>query len=613
MGMQIKLTFYTYYKNNNSYILADTKHFNIDDTANENLGDNVAIFQEYNKISVRFESDDNKSVLEIDNSIYENPLILKPGDDIVTISEAEDHDNMLTPGYYGISILTSKKRYKGLYFIKSKSISWDGIINLRRYLETIMSELSQNLYIQRMVGQKNIYGDENYSLNKMYTYINNNIDNVINSIDSIIKNPLTDIQKKYREQYYSKRLDLKGQRWLYTKGISKNNNVYMPEIVLEKHSFLNSDIIENCYIKKIIQVILDKILFIESYYKLIYSNTQNKVTQKEFLYKKETNEYNISKDDRVVGTEYKKQKYSEISFLKNDILKLQDRLKFTEIVLENLQKIKSILLYYINETWLEQISALKQLEKVSQKLLRDNRYYIVYDFYLNILDLEKNDAKNRKPYFPSKKTSKLFEYYSVSMLVNILREDDFLWDSGWLADGLDDELFNGEIPTNVPLIFIKDNLRVELIYEKEVETNITVIKNNTSDFVRMNGRHYKPDVILSLFDNDTNRLLTSIVIEVKCCMSKNLQSKNGPSKVIEQVRDYYNFGYYDINKSGRNKTLRGIIDKIIIIYPKQNNIIEYEYDDINISFIQVEANESKDISTHYGYTELKKEIDSYFC
>ncbi|MEA4826504.1 MAG: hypothetical protein VB130_07710, partial [Clostridium sp.] len=523
--MQTKITFYVFY---GSEILTNMKCLIIDDSTKEDLGDTVATFDEYSKIAVKFESDDTNAILEIDSSISEYPLQLRSSDEVITISEAEDHDSMLTPGYYGINVITTSKTYRGLYFVNSKSVTWEGLINLRKYLETIMTGLSQNLYIQRMAGQKNIYGDEDYSLNKMYFYISNNIENVINSVGSIIKNPLTDIKKGYREQYYVRKQDIKSQRWLCTKGLSKNKNIYTPDIVLEKHSFLNTDILENCYIKQILEKTLEMVLFIENRYEIIQANSTAIINNKIEIYKDNELSYNVLKNDRVVSGEHKEGKRRELKFLQDDINKLQEHTVFITDMLTNLKKIKNMLLIYVNETWLNEITYTGTVLRPSQKLLRDNRYYQVYDFYLNILAIEKNDTQNRKPYFPSKKTSKLFEYYSVSLIINILKSEGFEWQSGWLADNMDEELFNGEIATNKPIILIKDNLRAELFYEKEVEANTTVIDKNISDFVRMNGRHYKPDIMLSLFDNETGDLISSIVVEVKCCMSRNLQSKNGP-------------------------------------------------------------------------------------
>lgn len=602
--MQTKLTFHIHYKNG----VIKPIPFCIDENMKENLGDNIAIIDEYDKISVAFESNDENAILEIDSSISEIPLQLKPSDDLKVLSEAENHDSMLTPGYYGVKVITSNKTYSGLYFINSKAIEWQGLVNLRRYLENIMSGLSQNLYIQRMIGQKNVYGDENYSLNKMYAYINNNIGNVINSMENIIQSPLTDIKKEYREQLYTKNQDIKSQRWLCTKGLNKNRNVYTPDVVFEKHCFPSKDIFENSYVKEILKKILDKVLLVESSYQEIYANSIKTIKDKSELYRRNQLNYERTINDWVLGSQYKNEEKRKLTYLQQDIDIIQEHVVYMDDILMNLKKIKSILLYCTHETWLNDISNYTKGLIVTRKIFKDNRYYQIYDFYANILALEKNEPHSRKPYFPSKKTSKLFEYYSISMILNIFKDNGFEWRTGWLADNMDDELFNGEIPTNKPMILVKDDLRVEITYEKEVKTS--VVNENISDFTRMSGNHYKPDIILALFNNESNKLLKAMVIEVKCCLGRNLQSNNGPSKVIEQVRNYYNFCYYDKNKKSKSKTNRDVINEIIIIYPKQDSIAEYVYDDMNISFIQIEANDAHDVSKHYGYEKLKAEIDN---
>jgi len=610
--MQTKLTFCAYTVNNGIIIkICEKEPIIIDKHSNEKLQDDTLVFFEYDKIVVKFESDDDNALLEIDSSISEEPLQIRPSyDEEVILTESGDHESMLTPGYYGIKVVTSSKTYDGLYLIKSKSVDWDGIIHLRRYLETVMSGLSQNLYIQRMVGQKNAYGDENYSLSKMYSYIKNNIEIVINSIDSIIKNPLADMKKEYKEQYYSKKSDIKSQRWLCTKGLNKNKNIHLPDIVYEKRSFLNKDIAENCYIKQILQKILDYIISIESSYQIISNDLSKKIKMKYENYNSEKIILEKVKADRIVSSEYKYNKTKELEFLKNDIEKLVERSIFINETLLSLSKIKFILLQYINETWLNEIYNLHKKFKVSQKMLKDNRYNQIYDFYLNLFAIEQNEPKTRKPYFPSKNSPKLFEYYAVVLVLNVLIDSGFIWEKGWLADNIDEEFFNGEIPTDKPFIFISSDsmYRIEVIYEKVVQSNTTVMDRNISDFVRMNATHYKPDIMISIFDNNTGELLKTIVVEVKCCKSSNLQTKNGPSRAIEQVKNYYNFGYYDKDMLGRKKTKRAVVEEIIILYPKQEKIIQYQYDDLPLCFIQVEATESNDITEHYGYAELKKEL-----
>lgn len=585
------------------------KEIIIDENTNCDLGENVAEFNEYNKIMVSFESSDKNAVLEIDSSKSETPLIISEGEQDIIISEAAFHESMLTPGYYGIKVITSVKSYSGLYLINPTSIEWEGLINLRKYLESVTKGLSQNLYIQRMSGQKNIYGDNESSLNKLYLYINNNIEMIINSINNLIKKPIVDIKKVYREQHYSSRPDMKSQKWLSTNGTNKNRNPYATETTFEKHSTYDVDILENKWVKRIIDKIIEIICFMENKYMIINDEFLFKVTEKQRLLEENRKNYYLMANERNISKDYKYQKEHEIKYLERGINELISKYDFIEDTLANLKKIKSIILHYVNETWLKEISNSEKQLRVSHKLLRDNRYLQLYDYYCNIIAIEDNDTSNRKPYFPSKSTPKLFEYYSLVSVINIIKDNNFKWSKGWIGDNTLEDVFNGEIPTNEPLIFLKDKQRCEISYENEIPLDIDIMNRNICSFMRMNARHYKPDILIALFDNETNTLIKAIVIEVKCRISKNIYNKKGPTQAIEQAKDYYNFGYYDNKKRDKYKTRRGVIDEIIIIYPKQDNEIIYQYNDINISFIQVEATNSADISEHYGYDKLRREIE----
>lgn len=606
--MLTKITFYAY--NQDDISIGRPQCIIIDDNTKEQLGDEVATFNEYHKIVAEFESTDSNAILEIDSSISETPLQIKPGSPCILISSAKDQDSMLTPGYYGFQVVTSTKLYEGLFLIKPTSVSWNGLINIRNYLEKVMNGLSHNLYIQKMAGQKNIYGDNDYSINKLYFYINNNIDTVSANIENIIKNPMTDIKKDYREQHYSTCSSMKSQKWLCTKGINKNKNIYAPDTTYEKHAELNRDVLENQWIKKILTKTIEIICSAENKYQIILNDILRKTKEKDKAYTNKYQDYQIIKYNLNISKEHKYILCKELEYLQHEINKLKANCSFVEDIVNNLKKIKSLLLHFLYETWFNEITDDIKKPKVSYKLLKDKRYYSLYDFYFNILSIENNDTLQRKPYFPSKKTSQLFEYYVLAAVIQILVDENFIWESGWLAENKSEEIYNGEIPTNKPMIFIKDKYRCELWYEKKIETSTVVSSKNINDFVRMNARHYKPDLLLSIFDNTTDTLLISLVIEVKCRYSKNLHSNYGPTSVIEQARDYFSFGYYSKNAPGINKTRRAVIDEVIIVYPKQNQIIETNYPDITLSFIQMEALDIEDISKHYGYDKLKQKIDN---
>jgi hypothetical protein len=608
MGTQTKISFQSYgYSQGN---LTKSKYLKIDSDNVNILNCEELIFNEYNSLKVVFESEDENALLEIYNDTEDGSKILKPGE-TDWISQGNTNEEMITPGYYSFNVLLSNISCKGIFFIKPNTVEWDGLINLRNYLETMARGLSKNLYNQRTSKENDDYGDITAPAFKMYYYIINNYENFIRYVQDIVKRPLTGIKKEYREQNYSLRQDIKSQRWLSGKGAAKNRNVLAPEITYEVHSVLMYDNLENKYIKKILIHITEIIFELEKRYLNIHTKLNEEVLkQREELLDKKTSILNIE-NIRSVSKGYKYREKKSIEVFQINLGKTEDKLQFIKEVLNELQKIKSLITHYTNETWLKDIGVPTRTTKLPLNLLKEGRYGNVYNFYKELMALEDNDQPSESIFFPDKATYKLFEFYIVSLTINILMDLGFIWTKGWLADNKDGELYNGEIPKNSPLTFInsKSNLKCELVYEKDVEDNNVVMNGNGKDFIRMGSTHYKPDMIVAFYRLDTDKIITSCIVEAKCCKAAYLYNKKGPTSAIEQVKSYYGFAYYDKSLEKRKRVNRFIVEKTIIVYPKQDKSIEYEYDDMDLKFIQLEAADSEDLNHHFGYNTLKEELN----
>lgn len=609
MDMLIKLHFIcsnsqTHYHKEFDYI--------IDENSNENLGIIDFIFNEYNKLEISFESTDVNTIIEVDNENNDETIKIHAGSNSHILCEDGDYEMMLSPGYYSIKIVTSIKTYYALYFITPTSFTWQNIIDLKDYIDHFVEGLSQNLYIQRNLGQRNIINDKDNFLYEIYNHIKKYKDLTFSNIESIIKNPILDIKKEYKENNHSVKPDSKSQRWLNNKGMSKNQSIYIPNIVYEKHTLLTNDVIENKWVKKIISKIVQVLCDLEYRFGKISSQRQLRLDSQEKLFSELQTEIRRFLNDKTVGEEHKYNITKQKDLLHKELEKLNNKNEVITEIIVTLNKTKTNYLHFFYETWLDDISNFKILSKPTNKIFRDYRYLQLYEFYQKILSIEISDLNSRTLSFPSKKTSKLFEYYALLMVINIIRGIGYTWESGWLGDSNEPEMFNGEIPSDEKMIFIKENLRCEIVYEKKIQPDTIITRNGISDFVRINISHYEPDIIVSLFDNQTNKILKSFIVEVKCRKKRNMLSRNGPTSVIEQVKDYYQIGYYDKFATGRNKTKQAVIKRVIVVYPMQDEIAQYTEDDFYIPFVQLCPDASLDLSTHIGYLELKEEIDNFF-
>lgn len=566
---------------------------------------------EYNGLSVKFSSCNPNDVLKIDSCLSDTPIKVKPGEE-VQLTSCGSNDLMFTPGFYGYSIESSLKTYKGVFFIKPSSIEWDNLINLTGYLENIFSGLSKNLYIQRMLGQDDTFTESNIPLIEIYNHIYKNRNILTNCINSIIQNPITNITKEYREQFNSTKLDGKSERWLFKKGYNKNQNWYVPEITLGKHSILSYDCVENMYVKKILSETIKIIEKLEVKYRQVYAQIIEKQSIKKFLLNESQKKLDtVLSKDYSIGKRYKGERKNQIISLSNEIPKLDKKICFFKNILDNLIKIKSTLIYFIHESWMKDLTNYYKVNRVSYGVLRDRRYYQLYNFYQTLLSLESNNKPSTKLNFSNKPTYKLFEYYSVVISIQSLLDLGFIWENGWLANNNEICSLNGEIPIEEPMIFINQekNFKAIMYYDKKIKMDTDVFADGKNDFGRGGSPNDNPDISIAFFDLKTEFFLKAFIIEVKCRKSKNLVSKNGPSEVMEQINSYFYLNFYDFKVENEDDACKiGKIDRVIALYPRQNNPVPIKKFGNKIKFIQIEASESPNISEHYGYNNLKNEF-----
>ncbi|MFD3156733.1 hypothetical protein ACFIJ5_07725 [Haloimpatiens sp. FM7330] len=249
------------------------------------------------------------------------------------------------------------------------------------------------------------------------------------------------------------------------------------------------------------------------------------------------------------------------------------------------------------------LSDTNKVNKPSLKLLKDKRCAQLYKIYKDLIDIKKEDNKNKDKFrtsFPNKQTSKLFEYYTFVLIIKILNSNGYDWTRGWLADEDDCKLKDGDLPSETVLKFEKEDCYCELVYDMEIARDF----KNKSQFISMSLRHNRPDIRLALFSKEDNKLKGSVIIEVKCRKKPYITNKKG--EVMEQLSDYYNlcYSYYDGEKNLAPE--RGVIKNIIVTCPKQDDsYVKKTFGYNNFTLIQLEA---KDNGVIYGYNELEEEI-----
>ncbi|MEJ8554845.1 hypothetical protein [Tepidibacter sp. Z1-5] len=596
------------YKNNKLYgdyhkIINEKKY------PTSSLGESFISFYEYEKVEIKFNSNNLDDILELE--CYYDEEVLKYGEEVLfklkpgdckTLSLGGDNDDMLVPGHYFIGIKTNGVRYEGTYtVIPSAVIKWKSLMGMRQYLESILKGLSYNMYLERKGYSREAILDNKTILEK-YKYIEEESFNILECIDMIIKKPIINIEKEYGLKKYQKKNDCKSQRWMAKKG-SKYNNIYSPSLFYEKHIDSSYNVYENIMLKSIIEYIYSIILEVKNEYHKnleILINKENEENNKYSILKK--NYDSISKNNKNMIKRRREIK-RDIDIMESEIenyIKKEDTIK---LYIERINKFKNELNYYMNETWLKDIKIKHCDNKPSVRMLKNKNYGSIYKIYMNLLSstTEGNEEKS----FPHKKTSKLFEIYNYLLIKDIIEDLGFKWIDGWIKAKDVMSSLNYDLESGETIIFKKDNYNLELSYDKFLNRGNNLIDKDISQIVSSTYDNRRPDILMSLYDGF--RFLGSMIIEVKYRKKSNIYHKKIETDVIYQLKGYRGLEYYDGNKK-RLSDVRPI-KKIITVYPGQDDERKFTYDMYGFTFLQImpcENNEKPE-----GYIELKEEVEEF--
>lgn len=595
-----------YYFNDGKMILSTTNNniYDLKDYKDKFLGNEVFVFNEYDIVELEFFSDNIQDELHIECYCEENEGIkkLKSGDKVF-ISTGGDEE--LVPGRYDVSLIRGNNKYYGFYFKKSSNTTWDSLIYMRNYIENYVRGLSYDIYSQRNNKSNYIPNVDEIFINK-YVYLDKKKYVLISSLDSIIKNPITSIEKTYSYTHESKRPTNKSQRWINKKGYKFNQNIYQPDIFYEKKSIECKNINENRFLKNLIQEIYNIILKILNEFKIEYECVNKRIDEYQIRAKK-----SIARKQKANSEKYisKRTIYSineDLNISKNELDKYTLELNQIKEYIDNISKIKNSLSFYLNESWLLNIESDLNYT-VSSKIIKNKYYNEVYEIYKNLSGCNK-DGQN-KISFPHKKTSKLFEIYNFLLIKDIFEDIGFIWTGGWLKEKNNILSFNGDLKSEDYIVLEYKNYKVKIIYDKIIQRSkdLTSEGNTESQIsAKQKLKNIRPDIIIEFYKEDD--FLEAIIVEVKYRKLKYIHNDIENTEVDEQLESYRELEYYDSNlKAIRSRVMP--IAKVIAIYPKQkgaHKIVNNTYS--NILFLPIMICQEDDAYVHYGYENLKNEI-----
>lgn len=496
------------------------------------------------------------------------------------------------PGYFNITIVSSSgEKGEFLFFVKPKNTDLKSILEIRKYVNDFYFGLSNDFKRKAKTNGKELVSNHVPNITEKYFFLVDKFSKILNIFERYVRNGKDRLVKEKKVSSKITKVSNSSVKWLSTKGMSKNFNIYSPDKILEKKVIASINTSDNRIMKSELlfwkMELSEVIQSVDSY----LSNVRKQIIEKnDYIIKLEDTVKN-QENNKFINEQVKKRDIKRLEQYKND--KNEDEILYERYDLNNikLKKYYQIVDHLIYDTWFINIVPDKVVgsyisdQQVRQEILLKNEY----------LGSSVNRTNNTLG-FGEKCTPKLFETYIYVLLINMLSENGYKLVS-----------HNSKKDNLVPVLSNQGNVILydgekycEILYDYELKKSND--NNLDNEFVTINSIHNRPDFIVSFYKSK-EKIEKAIVVEVKWRPNSAVFNEDGDTSVVTNLKDYFSLGYHVT--SVKPKTNRGVIDKALVVYPDLNERV------INIQdeeLIAIGLKPSADIINTEGYRRLSEYI-----
>ena len=510
-------------------------------------------FPEYGHCQIELISDEPNAHLEVEYMNEEGMIFLPPSTPFL-LSANEHQEEGYVPGSFKLRYKSDEQDIQMFFEVAPQTFSSQTLTLMTELLEQEAPGVTKNWFsrssMEITVQQRSVLDS--------YHYLVNHFDEIINSLNRIMKRPIEDLDQEYQLTKVSKKPTAKSKRWS-----AKNANqqgTQTQQRFLEKRKFINYDVPENRAIKQMIFKISSLILQLNRQY-----SQHGKSLTSQLLEAEQTLEELIQRKDSLSDLfNFKKTRGGldrEISFKKDEIKNLKRKLEIHQRYVNQIQGMNGRLIAMLNEGWMANIQASFN-GKISRRFLRHPSYSFIYEVY-RTLTSSQSKSENLQG-FPTYQTSKLFEFYNFFLMIHLLEEQGFRWVSGWQKSNRSSSYQVCTINEGDEVWFENSNQqRVRLSYDRFLKKSSDAKREGKEQLVSVNSNSRRPDLLLELFDHD--QFQRGMVIEVKYRKLKSLYQEDYETDVMKQLLDYRALNYYDPQQ--RPALIQQAIDTVLTIYP----------------------------------------------
>src|SRR5690625_566996 len=576
--------------------------------------------KEFENIKVELKSEDNDAFVKIQLDADKNPTTIFANSGEIELLEGGNTESMLVPDYYLFEIRSSTQNYSAFFKITSQHFPSEELLNLKEYLNKLIRGLIYDLN-QKKYGLSPEEGLTIGSLIQFYDKINRERSQILNILKSVIDDPIENISNEYQIRPYTRNPDLKSIRWQISKGETKGGTADKPLVYNEKQTILSRENLENQWIKYILQELLE----------VFRSVNQSLNVEKNHITERQESLLLRKKENKAKRNRFKRNRYAyrnQLRRLKREIKRQREerkeidkRLKSVTDRIRTIKWWKTSLILIKEDYWLQNIKE-ERPKRIPKSLLRDWRYKKIYDYYRKLYKIKKKDTTLDTYSDMQRRTWELYEYYTVGLVVDILQELGYDWESGWLADY--DDLYLSSGPGGLPqdtLMYFKSkegDHYIELAYDYRMEQSYNK-KIEKGQYFHLRQR--RPDIRLTILDSSKSiysrvdsTIKPGLIIEVKYRNHGNILGRKYSTDVKEQLIDFLDLRYYDPKLFDEKLGPEEPIKQVIVVYPKQNRGKAFERDreyGNRIVYLQLSPSNQDDADSPFGYKRLKEKIEIF--
>ena len=353
-----------------------------------------------------------------------------------------------------------------------------------------------------------------------------------------------------------------------------------PAIFVNMNRKINYDVFENQVLKNSVLGYLKDMKSQDARLKKGIAYLKKEIQQKNDLLEKKREEYHQIKYNYAIDVGWKKKKETEISLLEKEVQKLKTKMMNLIGLSRELAHVQSTIDTVLKSPFFQKISPLSS----DIKKVKDLRYRNILQRLSLVNDYNQETSKKWNNLgFAIKKSELMFEYFCLFRLFDVL---DLLGFQSNQEDFLNTYGIN-EIPSESEYVFIKDDLKIKIIYDKEIPLFEDCNENDSLYCTTYGPR--KPDYIVMLYHKDVFK--KALILDAKYRKTKYLYCENERTQVQNTMMHYRLFEY----RKSKTENIRTCINQVVVLYPKQEKDIQIKnFTDLDFIPIQISDKQPED-------------------